>query len=91
AWLSPFYERAAVAISIHQFHSIDYRPLFSVVEPIFWKYEGRPHWGKLHTLTAKEFAKLYPRWDDWQRVRKRLDPKGRFLNEHLRTVLGDAA
>ena len=91
AWLSPFYERASVAISIHQFHAVDYRPLFSVVEPIFWKYEGRPHWGKLHTLTGKELAKLYPRWEDWQRVRRRLDPKGRFLNEHLRAVLGAGA
>ena len=90
AWLSPFYERPAVAISIHQFHEVDYRPLFAVVEPIFWKYEGRPHWGKLHTLTAKELRELYPRWDDWQRVRLRIDPKGRFLNEHLRTVLGEA-
>ncbi|MGH8561494.1 MAG: D-arabinono-1,4-lactone oxidase, partial [Nevskiales bacterium] len=50
--------------------------------------EGRPHWGKLHTLTAKELASLYPRWDDWQRVRRRLDPRGRLLNDHLRGLFG---
>ncbi|MGH8562094.1 MAG: D-arabinono-1,4-lactone oxidase, partial [Nevskiales bacterium] len=49
SWLSPFYGRASASISIHQYHAVDYRPLFALVEPIFWKYEGRPHWGKLHT------------------------------------------
>lgn len=86
-WLSPMQGRATVAISVHQHHSVDYRPLFDLVEPIFWKYAGRPHWGKLHTLDAKRLAALYPHWDDYQKVRARLDPKGRMLNEHLRKVL----
>jgi FAD/FMN-containing dehydrogenase len=90
AWLSPFYDRDSASISVHQYHSVDPWPLFSVVEPIFRRHGGRPHWGKLHTLTAKELAPLYPRWDDFQRVRRRLDPKGRFLNEHLHKVLGVA-
>ena len=89
SWLSPFYGRASASISIHQYHSVDYRPLFSLVEPIFWKYEGRPHWGKLHTLTARQLAPLYPRWEDWQRVRRKLDPRGRLLNEHLRELFGE--
>jgi FAD-linked oxidoreductase len=87
-WLSPFYGRASASISIHQYHTVDYRPLFAAVEPVFRKYEGRPHWGKLHTLTARELAPLYPRWDDWQRVRRRLDPRGRMLNAHLRELFG---
>ncbi len=85
-WLSPFYGRASASISIHQFHEVGYQELFAAVEPIFWKYGGRPHWGKLHTLTAKQLAPLYPKWDDWQRVRRRLDPKGKFLNAHLRSL-----
>lgn len=86
-WLSPMQGRATVAISVHQHHSVDYHPLFDLVEPIFWKHGGRPHWGKLHTLDARRLAALYPHWDDYQNVRKRLDPKGRMLNEHLRKVL----
>jgi FAD-linked oxidoreductase len=91
SWLSPFYGRASVSISIHQYHTVDYRPLFAVVEPIFRKHEGRPHWGKIHSLTARELAPLYPRWDDWQRVRRRLDPRGRMLNPHLRELFGEPA
>jgi len=86
-WLSPFFGRDSVSISAHQHASTDYRPLFSLVEPIFWKYGGRPHWGKLHTLDARRLAELYPHWDDFRRVRERLDPKGRMLNEHLRRLL----
>ena len=49
AWLSMFHERDGCSISVHQGAELDPRPYFDVVEPIFWKYDGRPHWGKLHT------------------------------------------
>lgn len=86
-WLSPFQGRDSASISVHQHVSADYRPLFSLVEPIFWKYGGRPHWGKLHTLDARRLAALYPHWDDFRQVRSRLDPGGRMLNAHLRRLL----
>ncbi len=83
-WLSPFYGRASVSISIHQYYKADYRALFDLIEPIFRRHDGRPHWGKLHTATAEDLAKLYPRWDDFHAVRRRLDPKGKLVNPHLR-------
>lgn len=86
-WMSPFFARDSAAISVHQHVSADHRPLFNLVEPIFWKYGGRPHWGKLHTLDARRLAELYPHWEDFRRVRERLDPEGRMLNEHLRRIL----
>lgn len=89
-WLSPFFGRASASISIHQHISTDHRPLFKLVEPIFWKYGGRPHWGKIHSLTAAQLAELYPHWDDYQRIRRRLDPHNRMLNDYLRRVLVNA-
>jgi FAD/FMN-containing dehydrogenase len=53
------------------------------LDTIMKKYEGRPHWGKYHQLTKQEVEALYPRWNDFQEVRKRLDPNGTFLNEYL--------
>ena len=90
-WLSPFYQRPGCAISCHNFHDRDYKKYFAAIEPIFWKYQGRPHPGKLHTLEAKQLAQLYPRWDDFQRIRRELDPQGRLLNDHLQRVFGAAA
>lgn len=87
-WLSPFHGRDTASISVHQYYEMDYHDYFSRIEPIFWKYGGRPHWGKLHSLNAGQLASLYPRWDDFLAVRELLDPDGRFLNGHLREALG---
>ncbi|MAE96555.1 MAG: FAD-linked oxidoreductase [Deltaproteobacteria bacterium] len=90
-WLSMFHERDGCTISLHQFVDEDYRPYFDAMERIFRKYEGRPHWGKLHGLSAAELRGLYPRWQDFLEVRESLDPEGRMLNEHLRGVFGQSA
>lgn len=89
-WLSPFYKRDAVTISVHQYYKQSHEPLFRAVEPIFRKYGGRPHWGKIHSLKATELAKLYPQWEAFLSLRHRLDPDTKFLNNYLREVLGGA-
>lgn len=89
-WLSPFHERNGCAISCHNFHDRDYKNYFAAIEPIFWKYAGRPHPGKIHTLEAKQLSQLYPRWNEFLRIRRELDPQGRFLNDHLQRVFGAA-
>ena len=88
--LSMFQGRDSCAISVHQFYSMDFHNVFAQVEPIFWKYGGRPHWGKLHTLNARQLRPLYPKWQDFMAVREALDPHGKFLNAHLRSVFGIA-
>jgi FAD/FMN-containing dehydrogenase len=62
--------------------------LSSVIEPIFRRHGGRPHWGKLHTLGAPDLAELYPQFRDFQDLQRELDPNGRMLNPHLRHILG---
>ena len=49
---------------------------------------ARPHWGKLHFNSADDMPSLYPRFEDFARIRRRLDPEGRFLNDHLRKLFG---
>ena len=87
-WLSMFSERPGFSISVHQFADQDFHPYFDAVEPIFWKYEGRPHWGKLHSLDAARLSALYPRFREFRAVRNALDPSSRLVNAHLATVLG---
>ncbi|MES2316255.1 MAG: D-arabinono-1,4-lactone oxidase [Pseudomonadota bacterium] len=91
AWLSPFYQRDSCSISVHAAHGEAYDYLLSEIGPVFRKHGGRPHWGKLHNYTAAELAALYPRWKDFQALRQRMDPRGRMLNPHLRTLFGVAA
>ena len=87
-WLSPFYQRDSCAISCHNFHDKDYKQYFAALEPIFLKYDGRPHWGKIHTLSAKEQRARYPQFNEFLRVRQAMDPRGLFANDHIKNVLG---
>ncbi len=86
AWLSPFFERVSGSIAVHAYYKDDYGFFFDIVEPIFRRHGGRPHWGKLHSLRNSDFAALYPRFKDAMAVREALDPDGRMLNDHLRAV-----
>jgi FAD-linked oxidoreductase len=85
-WLSPAYQRESAYIAVHMYRGMPYRSYFYQIEEIFKRYQGRPHWGKMHTRTAGELAALYPRWHDFRRVRAALDPHGVFLNSYLSTL-----
>ena len=87
-WLSMFSGGPRVTISVHRLAQYDYKPYFGLVEPIFWKYGGRPHWGKVHTLEYHKLRALYPRFDDFIEIRNHLDPQGRMLNDYLRRLFG---
>jgi FAD/FMN-containing dehydrogenase len=89
AWLSTAHERDTVTISIHQDARLPHDALFADLEPIFREHRGRPHWGKLHTRAAEDLFALYPRFADFCALRRRLDPRGVFLNVHLRKLLGE--
>lgn len=86
--LSMFEGRDSCAISVHQHYAMDHHNFFAAIEPIFWKYQGRPHWGKLHSLGARQLEALYPRWKAFTEVRQALDPRGRFVNAHLAGLFG---
>lgn len=87
-WLSPFHQRDSLSIAVHRYFEEDFTPYFKTIEPIFRKYHGRPHWGKLNTLQRKDLHKLYTRWDDFEAVRAAVDPQGKFLNPYLAGLFG---
>lgn len=86
--LSPAQGRETITVSVHQGAELPFEAFFADAEDVLRQHGGRPHWGKWHRLGARELAGLYPRWNDFARVRDALDPDGRFLNDHLRRLLG---
>jgi len=90
AWLSPFHDRDSCSIAVHAAHDEPWEYLVKDVGAVYRRHAGRPHWGKLHDRTAAELRALYPRWDDFQQVRRELDPTGRMLNPYLRRLFGEA-
>src|SRR4051794_10240255 len=87
--LSPAFGRATVTISIHQAAELPHEAFFADAEAIFLEHGGRPHWGKLHSRTARDLRDLYPRFEAFRAVRERLDPTARFMNPHLRGLFLD--
>ena len=80
--------RRSAYIAVHMFKGSEYGEYFSAVEAILRKYEGRPHWGKIHNLNANDISSLYPEYQRFIEVRNQLDPEGVFTNDYLRRVLG---
>lgn len=88
-WLSTAYGRESSYVAVHRYWREDNRAYFSAAEEIFRAHDGRPHWGKLHSLDAEELGRIHPRHADFCRVRDELDPERRFANDYTRRVLGD--
>ncbi|MGQ4363125.1 D-arabinono-1,4-lactone oxidase [Streptomyces sp. SAS_272] len=80
--------RDSAYIAVHMVKGTSYSQYFTAAEDIFTAYEGRPHWGKIHTRDAEYFASVYPRFGEFTALRDRLDPDRRFQNDYLRRVLG---
>jgi hypothetical protein len=80
--------RRSAYIAVHMFKGSEYSDYFRAVEAILRKYEGRPHWGKIHHLDASDISSLYPDYQRFIEVRNQLDPEGVFTNDYLRRVLG---
>lgn len=88
AFLSTFYDRDSVTIALLHNAQLEHDYYFKDMEPILRDFGGRPHWGKKHSLQAKELAPLYPKWDRFLEIRKKMDPQGIFLNDYLRKIFG---
>lgn len=89
-WMSPFHAGPCASISMHQFASMPFAPVFAEVEPILREAGGRPHWAKRHTLTERDVHALYPKAPDFLEARRRIDPGAKFANPLLRQLFGIA-
>ena len=87
-WMSTAHGRASAYIAVHRYVRDDPTEYFAAFDALMRTYDGRPHWGKLHSRTADDLRPAYPRFDDFLAVRDELDPDRRFGNAYLTRVLG---
>ncbi|MFE5407969.1 D-arabinono-1,4-lactone oxidase [Microbacterium sp. NPDC056569] len=87
-WLSTAHGRDSGYIAVHRYWREDPTEYFEAVEEIMLSFDGRPHWGKMHSLGADVLRTRYPRFDDFVALRDRLDPERLFRNAYLDRVLG---
>jgi xylitol oxidase len=87
-WLSPAAERDSLAIHFTWQNTPDaVRQVLPDIEAALRPFQPRPHWGKLHTMTAADIAPQYPRMDAMLDLIARLDPTAKFRSAHLDRVL----
>ncbi|GAA0312510.1 D-arabinono-1,4-lactone oxidase [Kineococcus aurantiacus] len=86
AWLSPSHGQETVYFGFVVYYAEDGTlseggmEFLRAVEEVLAVQGGRPHWGKYFEAPLYDWRALYPRWDDFRRVRDELDPTHRFAN-----------
>jgi xylitol oxidase len=83
-WLSPAYERDSVIIHFTWYNQPEgVGEQLPGIEEALAPFEARPHWGKVHRFDRAAIERVHPRLADARAVFERLDPDGRFVNDHL--------
>ncbi|MCS7188377.1 MAG: D-arabinono-1,4-lactone oxidase [Bacteroidia bacterium] len=85
--LSPAYGEDRVLIAIHMYHRMPHEKYFRGIEEIFWAYQGRPHWGKMHTASWDYLLQVYPELPLFIKLRRKYDPEGIFFTPYFRQIL----
>lgn len=86
--LSTSYGRHSAYIAVHVYKGMQYEPYFRDVEEIVSRFQGRPHWGKIHFKTRDELSASYTRFGEFLDMRDRLDPRRVFANRYTERVFG---
>jgi alditol oxidase len=83
-WLSMAHGRDSLAIHFTWKPDVPGVTAFlPTLEAALAPFKVRPHWGKLFTDNAFNFAQVYPNFAPWLKYRATLDPDRKFINEQL--------
>ena len=90
-WLSPAYQRPSVGFHFTWIPDADaVAPVLASIERALAPLRPRPHWGKLARLAPDTVSAAYPRMDDFRRLARELDPRGKFRNDFTDAYLRPA-
>lgn len=64
----------------------DLDSFLSELDQIVLEYGGRVYLAKDAVLKAKAFREMYPSYDQWLKVKRRVDPNGRFCSSQARRL-----
>lgn len=86
--MSPANGRDSAYIACHVYSNKDCKPYFKALEDIFRAYDGRPHWGKMNTLSPAVIADMYPEFSTFMKHRSEQDPDNIFVSQYMKQLLG---
>jgi xylitol oxidase len=87
-WMSPCYKQPSVTLHFTWKQEWeDVNKLLPQIERLLEPFSARPHWGKIFTLSPKTLASRYTKLNDFKKLVSTFDPKGKFINDFLKTNL----
>jgi FAD/FMN-containing dehydrogenase len=86
AYLSPFYRRRSISLSICGHEHKDYANFLADVAATLDDFDARPHWGKIHYMSRDRIQRLFPMLNDFEVIRRQLDSRNTFLSPYLSTL-----
>ena len=87
-WLSYAYDEDTVTVGCisRNIEKSERYKAFNTMQKVFLKHGGKPHWAKVNTLKKVDFENLYPKFNDFIKLRREMDPTGKFLNNYLEEI-----
>lgn len=92
-WISPCYEQDSCWLNILMFrpYGKEYtrEKWWRINEELMIECNGRPHWAKTHNMRKTDLIRLYPKFEQFDELRKNLDPNEIFINDCLRQLFSN--
>jgi hypothetical protein len=82
-WLSPAYQRDSLWIGLYNHYDKQWNELLKDFQQFALAHHARPHLGKEYHLSSQELSCLFPKWIDFQHIRKKYDPMNKFSSETI--------
>jgi xylitol oxidase len=80
-WISPSFGRNSMLVHLTwRNKELEVRKILSLIEEYLVELGARPHWGKIFTPSLYDFPSIYPKFEDFLQLRKKLDPLKKFTN-----------
>ncbi len=90
-WLSECYGRDSIWIGAYNHLDKQWDGILDSFEKFAMQYDGRPHWGKEFNVRKKYLASQYPKYADFIKLRKEMDPENKFSNQLTEELFDFAA
>jgi xylitol oxidase len=87
-WMSPHYQRDSIGIHFTWKKVPEVYEFVKVVEAVLAPFKYRPHFGKVYSASPEYIRSVMPKFDDFLRLVKEIDPSNKFGNEMTDNLLG---
>ncbi len=84
--LSGCYGRDTIWLGAYNADKFGWNELLSAFESLAKKSGGRPHWGKEFNADKEYFRSAYPKYEEFNSLRKQFDPGQKFTNRFISNI-----